>query len=75
MCDELGVLSQGCKTNTGNDTIEFILHRDKPKDIRATYVRSVCDIRPPKTETHRTRLNEGGNIIDCSGEVNTPISY
>ena len=27
-----------------------------------------------KTETHRTRLIAGGNIIDYPGEVNTPTS-
>ena len=36
------------KKNAVNDTINFILHRDKPKDRIATYVRSVCDIRPQK---------------------------
>ena len=37
-------------------------------------MRSVCDARPKKTETHRTRLNEGGNIIDYPGDVITPTS-
>ena len=74
MCNKLVLLSQGWKTHEGNGTIEFILHRDKPKYRRATYSRSVCDIRPQKTETHRTRLTGGGNIIDYPGEVRTPTS-
>ena len=38
----------------GTDTIESILHKDKPKDIRATYTKSVFFNRPQKIETHRT---------------------
>ena len=48
MCNELGRLSQGWKERSGTDTIEFIFHKDKPKDIKETYVRSVCNIRPQK---------------------------
>ena len=29
---------------------------------------------PKKTETHRTRLTAGGNLIDYPGEVSTPTS-
>ena len=31
-----------------NDTIEFIFHKYKQKDRRATYVRAVCDVRTQK---------------------------
>ena len=71
MCNELGRMYQGCKTHAGTDTIEFIFHKDKPNDRRATYVRAVCDIRPQKTKTHRTRLTAGGNLIDYPVEVST----
>ena len=37
-------------------------------------MRAVCDIRPPKTETHSTRLTAGGNLTDYLGEVSTPTS-
>ena len=74
MCNELGRMYQGCKTHAGTDTIEFIFHKDKPNDRRATYVRAVCDIRPQKTKTHRTRLTAGGNLIDYPVEVSTPTS-
>ena len=57
------------------DIKEFILQKYKPKDRRETYVRSVCNIRPQKTETHRKILTSGGNIIDYPREVSTPISY
>ena len=47
---------------------------DKPKYIRETYVREVCDNRPQKTETHRTRFATEGNIIYYPGEVSTLTS-
>ena len=37
-------------------------------------MRGICDIRPQKTETHRTKLTAGGNLIDYPGEVSTPTS-
>ena len=74
MCNELGRLSQGWGKYSGNDTIEFNLHKDKLKEIKATCVRAVCDIRRQKTETHITRLAAGVNIIDYKGEVITPTS-
>ena len=44
MCNELGRLSQGWKAHAGTDTINYISHKDKPKEIRETYVRAVCNI-------------------------------
>ena len=49
MCNKLGRLSQGWKSHAGTDTIKFILHKDKPNNIRAKYMRAVCNIRPQKT--------------------------
>ena len=74
MCNELGRLSQVWKAHTGTNTIEFIVHKDKPKDIMETYVRDVCNTRTQKKDTHITRLTEGGNLIDYTGEVSTPTS-
>ena len=37
-------------------------------------MRAVCDIIPQKTETHRTSLNAGGNLIDYPGHISTPKS-
>ena len=39
----------GMEKHAGTDTIEFIFHKEKPKDIKETYVREVCNIRPQKT--------------------------
>ena len=75
ICNELGRLSQHCKAHAGNDRIQLIFHKYKPKDRKETYMRAVCDIRPPKADTHRTRLPAGGNLIDYPGEVSTPTSY
>ena len=37
-------------------------------------MRAVCNIRPQKTESHRTRLTAGGNLIYYPREVSTPTS-
>ena len=74
MVNELARMYQGCKTHAGTYTIEFIFHRYKPKDRRATYVRAVCGIIPQKIETHITIINVGGNLIDYTGEFSTPTS-
>ena len=74
MCNKLARLSQGWKEHTRTDIIEFIFQSDKLKERRATYVRAVCDIRPPKKDTHRKILTEGGNLIDYPGEFSTPTS-
>ena len=37
-------------------------------------MRAVRDIQSQKTETHRTRLTAGGNLVDYPGEVSTPTS-
>ena len=55
----------------GTNTIKFIRHNDVPKGRMPTYGRFVCDIRPQKTETHRTRLTVGGNLISYPGVVST----
>ena len=65
---------QGMKKNVGTDTIEFIFYRNKPKDRKSTCVRAVRNIRPQKTETRRTRLTAGINIIVYPGDVRTPTS-
>ena len=38
-------------------------------------MRAVCNLHPQKTETHRTRLTAGGNLINYQGETSTPTSY
>ena len=45
--------------HAGTDTIKFIFHRNKPKDIRATYVRAVCNNKPKKNRlTEQNSLQE-----------------
>ena len=64
-------MSQVWETHAGTDTLELILHKEKPKYISSTYVQAVCDIWPQKPETHRTRLTTWGSFIDYTGEVST----
>ena len=74
MRNKRGRLPQGWKEHVLTDTIKFILHKDKPKDRRTTYVRAVCNIWPQNKDTRRTRLTTGGNLKDYPGEVRTPTS-
>ena len=74
MCNEIGRLSQDWEEHAGTDTIYLIFHKDKPKDRVKNYVKEVCDIRSQKTETHRTRITTGGNLIYYPGEFSTPTS-
>ena len=39
-----------------------------------TYGRLVCDIKKHKSETHRTRLTVGGNLINFPGLLSTPMA-
>ena len=59
----------GMKKTYSDQKKGFIFHKDKPKYRREEYVRAVCDIRPKKKDTHRTRLTAGEKFIDYPGEV------
>ena len=71
LSNEFGRLAQGNARVKGTDTIKFIHHHQMPKDRKTTYASIVVSIRPEKTETHRTRLTVGGNLIDYPGDVST----
>ena len=58
----------------GKDTIEFIFHKDKLKELHATYVSIVFDIRPHKTETYSTIINSEENLINYPGDISTQTS-
>ena len=73
MCNKIGRLYQGWKT-CGNRKNRVHLPQGKTEGQKGNLMRAVCDIRPQKTETHRKRLTEDGNIIDYPGDVSTPTS-
>ena len=54
--------------------IFFVKKESIPKNKNITYAIIVCEIRPQKAETHRTRITVGGNLINYEGEVYTPTS-
>ena len=43
-------------------------------DRTFTYGITVVEIRPQKSETNRTQLTAGGNLINLPGDVTTPTS-
>ena len=44
------------------------------KKQKVTYGRIVCDIKENNTETHRTRLTVGRNLLDFAGLLSTPTA-
>ena len=69
--NESARLFRGYNGVDGIDVLEWILHKDIPKDKQVTYPRYVVDIRPEKSEMYRTRITAGGDRIDYYGEVAT----
>ena len=75
--NELGRLAQSVGDRIkGTNTIYFINYTLIPKDRRSdiTYGRIVVDYRLHKTESNRTRLTVGGNMINYPGDVSTPTA-
>ena len=66
-------LAQGVSNRIdGTNTIFFEKKYAVPKGKKVTYGRLVCDIKEHKSETHRTRLTVGGNLLDFPGMLSTP---
>ena len=75
--NEIGRLAQGIgNREKGTNTMFFIHKHQIPHDRRqdVTYGRIVVELRPQKTESNRTRLTVGGNLIDYPGDVSTPTA-
>jgi hypothetical protein len=60
----------------GTNTIKFIRKNQIPHDRRkdVTYGSFSCDLKPNKTEIHRTRLTAGGDRINYPEDVGTPTA-
>jgi hypothetical protein len=73
--NEFGRLAQGVGGRIkGTNTMHFIHRHEVPKNKTPTYARFVCDIRPHKAESERTRLTVGGNLIDYPGDTSAPTA-
>ena len=62
----------GTKFSSGDIKIWFIHKEQFPAGRTVPYEIIVDEIYPQKSETHRTRLNMGVNLINLLGEVNKP---
>ena len=70
--NEFGRLVQGVGGRIeGTQMIFFIPKSKVPQGRTVTCACFVCDMRPQKEETHRTRLTVGGNLINFPGDVST----
>ena len=56
----------------GTGTIFPIHKRDVPSGRKITYANFICDIRPQKKESHRTRLTAGGDKLDYPFDASSP---
>ena len=73
--NESGKLDHGVGNRVaGSNTIFFIPKKQVPLDWKVTHGRIIWGIRPQKSETHRTRITVGGNIIDYPGELTPPTA-
>ena len=75
--NEFGRLAQGIGNRIkGTDTIVFVHKRQVPQDRMkdVTYVKFVCELKPNKTEVHRTRMAVGGDKINYPADVGTPTA-
>ena len=57
------------------NTILFIPKDKVPAGRTVIYGRIVDEIKPQNSETHRTQLTVGGNLINFPGDVTTPTVY
>ena len=70
--NKLRQLTQGVGNQIyGTNTIFFEKKSAVPRSKKVTYVRLVYDIKEHKSETHRTRLTVGGNLLDFPGMLST----
>ena len=76
LANEFGRLAQGVGNRIeGTNTIHFILKSEVPFGTnKVTFPRIVCDIRPSKSETHRTRITVCGNLLPFAGILTTPTA-
>ena len=51
-----------------------MFYSDIPRDIKAMYVRSVCQMLTYKAETNKTRLATEGDKVGYTTEVTTPTT-
>ena len=59
--NEFGRLFQGYGITEGRDVLDWIHHAQVPHNKKVTYPRYTIDIRPEKSEIHRTRIIAGGD--------------
>ena len=76
LANEFGWMYQGVGNRIDStSTIGFIPKMAVAFDNKkVTYPIIVCDMRPNKSETHRTRLTVVGNLLDYSITITTPTA-
>ena len=76
LANEFVRLTQGVRNRIEvTNTMSFIPKEEVPfATKKVTYPKIVCDIRPNKAETHRTRITVGGNLLKYEVTLATPTA-
>ena len=69
--NEFARLFQGYGDTEGVDILEWIFKQDVPHGQRVTYPRYTVDILPEKSESYRTQITAGSNILEYFGDTTT----
>ena len=70
----IGHIFQGIRDIKVTNTC-LLIHRNKvPQDRKFACIRTVCNIRPQKKETHRLQLSVRGDKLTYDGPVYTPTA-
>ena len=70
--NELSRLAQGVGHRLKGTNIIYFTPNTKTHKI--TYGKIVCNVKPQKVETHRTRLTVGGNLLYFPGTLTIPTA-
>ena len=72
LANEFGRLAQGVSNLI---EVYFTPKEEVPsKTKKVTYPKIVCNTRPNKSETHRTRITVGGNLLGYVRTLTTPTA-
>ena len=70
----LGRLVREIGKVVGNGTMQFIHRHEVPSDKNATYSNMICNVRPKKDDSYRTRLTVVGDKLEYSEDASSPAA-
>ena len=74
LSNEIGILTQGMHSFTGNDTMDFIPYSQVLKNKKVGCTKMVHDICLTKSEKYRARLTIGGDVLEYLRDSSSPAA-